>query len=231
MNEIDRRSQRLNNRIKKQKDYVISYYEDDKKRKNDKRSNTATKKSRSVDHQTTELGREKEVSRNFVDDELENDALDEMNESEKVWQDSQYENDIDGMTITHPKKDEVSVLSAPTKSTGRSLDDSVLNSLGPLVASAWKQQTKGMLRIFGPVVRDEFMPNYKFCNEKICEQIVTKCMARNEIVQTPGMTYNQFVSVTSRSSLVSKHFNSQRHHIQTKMRITYIGEKFEVIVE
>ena len=154
------------------------------------------------------------MSHNFADDESENDALEERNHSDSDWHDSQHENHMDGMTITHEKKDEVSVLSATTRSTRVSLDDSVLNGLSPVVASAWKQQTKGMLRIFGPTVRDDFMPDYKFCNEKICEQIVTKCMARNEIVQTPGMTCDQFVKVTSRSPLVSQFFNSQRHHIQ-----------------
>ena len=107
-----------------------------------------------------------------------------------------------------------------------SLEDSVFNKLNHVVKSSWKQQTKGMNRFFRPCVRDEFMKDYKFCNEKICRQIVTKCMARNEIVLMPGMSYDQFVEVTLKSPIVSKLFNSQRHHIQSKMRCVYIGKKF-----
>ena len=106
------------------------------------------------------------------------------------------------------------------------MEDSVFNNLDDVVKSLWKQQTKGMARILGPCVRDEFVKDYKFCNEKICRHIVTKCMARNEIVLTPGMSYDQFVHVTSKSPIVSKVFNLQRHHIQSKMRMVYIGKKF-----
>ena len=69
------------------------------------------------------------------------------------------------------------------------------------------------------------MKDCKFCNEKMCRHIVTKCMARNETVLTPGMTCDQFVDVTSKSPIVSKLFNSQRHHIQSKMRGRCTGEK------
>ena len=152
MNEIDRRAQRLNDRIKKRKSSVVT---DDKNNK--KTSNTATKKSRSGNHQATKLGREKEVSHNFADDESENDALEERNHSDSDWHNSQHENHMDGMTITHEKKDEVSVLSAPTQSTFLSFDNSVFNRLGKRVQSGWKLQLKGMLQIFGPVVRNKFM--------------------------------------------------------------------------
>ena len=129
------------------------------------------------------------------------------------------------MTITHEKRDEVSLLSGPSRSTIVSLEGSVLNELSPGVKSSWKDQTKVMARVFGWSVRDEFMKDYKFCNEKICRQVVTKCLARNAIVLTPGMSYVQFVDVTSKSPIVSKLFNNQRHHIQSKMRGRYIGEK------
>jgi len=139
------------------------------------------------------------------------------------------DNLMEVMTIGHEKKDEVSLLSVsggPSRSTHVSVEDSVFNNLDDVVKSSWKQQTKGMARILGPCVRDEFVKDYKFCNEKICRHIVTKCMARNEIVLTPGMSYDQFVHVTSKSPIVSKVFNSQRHHIQSKMRMVHIGKKF-----
>ena len=85
-------------------------------------------------------------------------------------------------------KNEVSVLSAPTQSTFVPFDNTVFKSLRKGVQLAWTLQSKGMHRIFGLVVRDKFMPDCKFCNDKICEQIVKKCIAGNGTVQTPGMT-------------------------------------------
>ena len=86
------------------------------------------------------------------------------------------------MTIAQSKKDEVSVECTHTINV-LSFDNSVLNSLGKGVQSA----SKGMPRIFGPIVRDKFMLDCKFHNDKICEQNVTKCISQNETVQTPGM--------------------------------------------
>ena len=74
------------------------------------------------------------------------------------------------------------------------------------------------------VCEEKFMKDHKFCNKKMCRQVVTKCLARNAIVLTPGMSYVQFVDVTSKSPIVSKLFNNQRHHIQSKMRRVYIGK-------
>ena len=123
------------------------------------------------------------------------------------------------------KKDEVSLLSGPSRTTFVSLENSVFNELSPEVKSSWKEQTKVMSTVFGWCVRDEFMKDCKFCNEKTCKQVVTKCTASNVVVQTPGMTHVQFVDVTSKSPIVSKLFNSQRHHIQSKMRSVHTGEK------
>ena len=61
------------------------------------------------------------------------------------------------------------------------------------------------------------------------KQIVTKCMAQNEIVQTPGMTYDEFVKVTARSKMVSQFFNSQQHHIKSNMHSNYIGEEGQTL--
>ena len=88
-------------------------------------------------------------------------------------------------------------MSVPTQSTFVSFDSSVFNSLGKGVQSAWKLQSKGMLQIFGLVVSDKFMPDCKFRDDKICEQIVTKCITQNETVQMPGMTQDEFVKVTT----------------------------------
>ena len=130
------------------------------------------------------------------------------------------------MTITREEKDEVSSLSGPSRSAFVSLGDSVFSKLNHVVKLSWKQQTKGMNKILGLHMRDEVTKDCKSCNEKTCRHIVTKCMARNEIVLTPGMSYDQFVHVTSKSPIVSKVFNLQRHHIQSKMRMVYIGKKF-----
>ena len=120
-------------------------------------------------------------------EELENNTLKRnMSQFGEPGSGSDNENNMSGMMIVQSKKDEVSVLSAPTQSTFVSFDNSVFNSLGKGVQSVSKLQSKGVHRIFGLVVRDKFMPDCKFCNDKICEQIVTKCIARNEMVQTPG---------------------------------------------
>ena len=153
----------------------------------------------------------------LADDKSVNDALEKRNQLEEDTCDVHHDNHIEHMTITQEKKDEVSLLSGHSRSTLVSLENSVFKELSHGVKASWKQQTKGMNRIFGPCVRDEFMKDCKFCNDKICRHIVTKCMARNEIVLTPGMSYDQFVDVTSKSPIVSKLFNSQRHHIQSKM--------------
>ena len=226
---IDNRSRRLQDRLNKRSSLSLLDTHDAKKPKN------TTKKARLIGGPV--VGKEKMGSRSeFSDDEKTpslacdesvSDAREQTNQLRKgmgdVGWDNQYS--VERMTIAHDKKDEVSLLSAPSQSTKVSVDDSVFKKLNPVVKSAWKDQTKGMTRILGPCVRDEFMKDYKFCNEKICRHIVTKCMARNEIVLTPGMTYDQFVDVTSKSPIVSKLFNSQRHHIQSKMRGRYIGEK------
>ena len=83
------------------------------------------------------------------------------------------DNQIKLMTIRHEKKDEVSLLSGPSRSTLVSVEDSVFNKLDHVVKLLWKQQTKGMNRILGLCVRDEFMKDCKFCNEKTCRHIVT----------------------------------------------------------
>ena len=160
----------------------------------------------------------------LVDDESVNDNLKQMKQLRKNKCRVHHGHDIEHMTISQEKKDEVSLLSGPSRSTIVSLEGSVLNELSPGVKSSWKDQTKVMARVFGWSVRDEFMKDYKFCNEKICRQVVTKCLARNAIVLTPGMSYVQFVDVTSKSPIVSKLFNNQRHHIQSKMRRVYIGK-------
>jgi len=161
-----------------------------------------------------------------TDDGSVNDTLKQTNMFGKNECNVGGDNVIKLMTIMHEKKDEVSLLSGPSRSTLVSVEDSVFNKLDHVVKLLWKQQTKGMNRILGPCVRNEFMKDCKFCNEKTCRHIVTKRMAQNEIVQTPGMSCDQFVDVTSRSTIVSKLFNSQRHHIQSKMRSVCMGEKF-----
>ena len=194
---------------------------------------TTTKKARS--EATNVIGKEKtgyhfECSddantASLVNDESENDALKQTKQLGKNKHDAHRDNHTKQMTISHEKKDEVSLLSGPSQSTVVSLENSVFDQLSRGVKSSWKEQMKVMTRVFGWCVRDEFMKDYKFCNEKICRQVVTKCLASNAIVQTPGMTYVQFVDVTSKSPIVSKLFNSQRHHIQSKMRGRYTGEK------
>ena len=75
-------------------------------------------------------------------DELVNGALEQTNQLEKDKCDVGCGNHIKRMTITHEKKDEVSLLSAPSQSTFLSLEDSVFNKLNHVVKSTWKQQKK-----------------------------------------------------------------------------------------
>ena len=226
---IDDRSRRLQDRLNKRSSLSLVDTNDAKKPKN------TTKKARLIAGPI--VGKEKMgCSSEFSDDEKTltltcdesvSDAREQTNQLRKGMSDVGWDNQnsVDRMTIAHDKKDEVSLLSAPSQSTKVLVEDSVFKKLNPVVKSAWKDQTKGMTRILGPCVRDEFMKDCKFCNEKTCRHIVTKCMARNETVLTPGMTCDQFVDVTSKSPIVSKLFNSQRHHIQSKMRGRCIGEK------
>ena len=228
---IDDRSRRLNDRLKRNGTNIGNTMDT-------MTSEKMTKKARPTANQV--IRKEKTGSRfecgddentlSLADDESVDDALKQRKQLGKDTCDVHRDNDIEHMTITLEKKNEVSLLSAPapSRSTLVSLENSVFNELSHGVKLSWKKQRKGMDRIFGPCVRDEFMKDYKFCNEKICRHIVTKCMARNEIVLTLGMSYDQFVDVTSKSPIVSTFFNSQRHQIQSKMRSVYIGEKFLV---
>ena len=227
----DSRAQRLNERK------IRQYSNEWNNTQETNRSQKIRKTTSSLEKATTEVGNKEDASRCQGDRnvrttivtasaESENENLiSEVNHFDNLESGSDGENNMNGMTIAQSKKDEVSMLSMATRTTLMSLDNSVFDRLGREVRSAWKMQSKSMMRIFQPVVRDKFMPNYKFCNKKICRQIVMKCMARNEIVQTPGMTYDEFVKVTARSKMVSQFFNSQRHHIQSNMRSNYIGEE------
>ena len=224
---INDRSRRLTERLKR-----TGVLDTEDKRK----SKGKIKKARTTG--THVIGKEKpgyhfecgddDNTHSLADDESVNDALMQGKQLGEDMCDARHDNDIKHMTITHEKKDEVSLLSGQTRSTFVSLENSVFDDMSNVVKSSWKEQKKAMSKIFGPCVRDEFVKDYKFCNEKICRHIVTKCLARNEIVQTPGLSYDQFVDVTAKSTRVSNFFNSQRHHIQSKMRSVYIGEKLMV---
>ena len=109
-------------------------------------------------------------------DESVSDAQEQTNQLRKDTCDVGWDNQnsVKRMTIAHDKKDEVSLLSAPSQSTKVLVDDSVFKKLNMVVKSAWKDQTAGMTRILGPCVREEFMKDHEFCNKKTCRHIVTK---------------------------------------------------------
>ena len=138
----------------------------------------------------------------LADDELVNDALKQMNQLGKNKCDVSGDNHIELITIRHEKKDEVSLLSGPSWSVVVSVEDSVFDKLNHVVKLSWKQQTKGMNRIFRLCVRDKFMKDHKFCNEKMRRHVVTKFVAQDKMVLTPGMSNDQFVGMMSKSPIV-----------------------------
>ena len=98
--------------------------------------------------------------------ELVNDALEQMNQLGKEECGVHADNCIGLMTFREEKKDKVRLLSAPSLPTIVLVEDSVFSKLNHAVKLSWKQQTKGMNRILGPCVRDKFMKDCKFCDEK-----------------------------------------------------------------
>ena len=128
------------------------------------------------------------------------------------------DNHIEQMTITLEVKDEVSLLSGTSRSALMLFEDSVLNKWSHMVKLSWKQQTKGMNRIFGPCVRDKFMKDLKSCNEEICRHIITTSVARNEALLIPSQSDDQFVDAALRSAIVSKLLDSQQVRNLTAIR-------------
>ena len=155
----------------------------------------------------------------LADDELVNEALKQMHQLGKEDKcDVCCDNHIEQMTITHEKKDEVCLMSGPSWSVFVSLEDSAFDKLNHMVKLSWKQQTKGMNRIFGPCVRDKFMKDLKSCNEEICRHIITTSVARNEALLIPSQSDDQFVDAALRSAIVSKLLDSQQVRNLTAIR-------------
>ena len=118
-------------------------------------------------------------------------------------------------------------LSALTSITGRSFERSkgdsiptVLNRFSNEVVHNWKSHEESLRKVLKMRVSTEYFPKYKFCNMKICRHVVLKCLERNEINRTKGMTLQEFLDVTSRA-IVFQLFNDGRHVIQSNMRREY----------
>ena len=84
----------------------------------------------------------------------------------------------------------------------------------------WKSHEESLRKVLKMRVNREYFPKYKFCNKKICQHVILKCLERNEINRTKGMTLTEFLDVTSKA-IVFQLFNDGRHVIQSNMRREY----------
>ena len=134
----------------------------------------------------------------------------------------------DGVDDDNTKDGQVSEMTTTVSSFSKKQSTvcTMLDQLDPKVLMEWNLQKDGMKRNFQASVRDFYFANFKFHNQKICENVVCGCIANREIVKTAGMTLDEFVEVTAKSNLVRQHFNSNRHGVETKMRVTHMSECF-----
>ena len=99
----------------------------------------------------------------------------------------------------------------------------VLGGFSNEIIHNWKSHEESLRKVLKMRVNKEYFPKYKFCNKKICQHVILKCLERNEINRTKGMTLTEFLEVTSKA-IVFQLFNDGRHAIQSNMRREHRGE-------
>ena len=100
----------------------------------------------------------------------------------------------------------------------------VLQNLPANVVDKWEEElyhSKSMIR---SCVCDYYFPDFKFCNQTICELVVQRSLKSYGLKLTEGMNKQQFIEVTSRCKQTTSIFNNARHCIQSKMRRLHQGE-------
>ena len=100
----------------------------------------------------------------------------------------------------------------------------VLQNLPPNVVQKWEEELCYSKTNMRSCVYDHYFPNFKFCNQTICEHVVKRSLQSYGLKLTEGMNQQQFVEVTSRSQTTTSIFNNARHGIQSNMRRVYQGE-------
>ena len=100
----------------------------------------------------------------------------------------------------------------------------VLQNLPANVVQKWEEELCHSKTNMRSCVHDHYFPDFKFCNQTICEHVVKRSLQSCGLKLTEGMNQQQFVEVTSRSKSTTSIFNSARHGIQSNMRRVYQGE-------
>ena len=100
----------------------------------------------------------------------------------------------------------------------------VLQNLPDNVVLKWREELKCAQTNMRECVVDNHFPNFKLCNQRICEKVVWHSLRNYGLKVLDGMNTKQFVEVTSRNKLTTSIFNSAQHGIQSNMRKVYQGE-------
>ena len=100
----------------------------------------------------------------------------------------------------------------------------VLQNLPENVVLNWREELKYAQTRMRACVMENCFPNFKFCNQKICEKVVLHSLRNCGLKVSAGMNPQQFVEVTSKHKVTTSIFNSARHGIQSNMQKVYQGE-------
>ena len=100
----------------------------------------------------------------------------------------------------------------------------VLQNLPENVVCKWGEELHHSKTNMRSCVCENHFPNFKFCNQTICELVVQRSLKSHGLKLTEGMNEQQFIEVTSRSKETTSIFNNARHCIQSKMQRLYQGE-------
>ena len=100
----------------------------------------------------------------------------------------------------------------------------VLQNLPANVVRKWEEELYYSKTNMRSCVYENYFPDFKFCNQKICEYVVQHSLQNYGLKVTEGMNKQQFVEVTSRNKSTTSIFNNARHGIQSNMQRIYQGE-------
>ena len=100
----------------------------------------------------------------------------------------------------------------------------VLQNLPENVVCKWGEELCHSKTNMRSCVHENHFPDFKFCNQKICETVVKHSLQNCGLKVTEGMNPQQFVEVTSRNKSTTSIFNSAQHGIQSNMQKVYQGE-------
>ena len=100
----------------------------------------------------------------------------------------------------------------------------VLQNLPEKVVRKWGDKLHHSRTNMRSCVHDCHFPDFKFCNQTICEHVVKHSLQSCGLKVTEGMNKQQFVEVTSRNKSTTSIFNSAQHGIQSNMQRVHQGE-------